>query len=283
MLRVTALYLYPVKACRGIAVGSAAVDAQGFVGDRRYLVVDGNGQFLTQRVQPRLALIQTDLADDGLVLSSPDRGRLALRPAATPERQSAVTVWKDTVLADDCGDEAAQWLSDFLGLACRLVHIGSGYLRRIPDRKVPPGLASPAPGMPAGDPRPGTGHEVSFADAFPFLVITEESLADLNARLAIPLPMDRFRPNLVVSGAAPYSEDAWGRFRAGAVVFHGATLCGRCIVTTTDQSTAGRAPEPLRTLASYRRDAEGTVMFGRNLIHETKTGRLAVGDAVELL
>jgi hypothetical protein len=124
---------------------------------------------------------------------------------------------------------------------------------------------------------------VSFADAFPFLLIAEESLADLDARLAAPLPMDRFRPNLVVTGAAPYAEDAWNRFRIGNVVFHGATRCSRCVVTTTDQATAERGPEPLKTLASYRRDADGAVMFGRNLVHETKTGRLAVGDAVELL
>jgi uncharacterized protein YcbX len=95
--------------------------------------------------------------------------------------------------------------------------------------------------------------------------------------------MNRFRPNLVVAGAAPYAEDTWGRFRIGGVVFHGATRCGRCVVTTTDQLTAGRGKEPLRTLAGYRRDAAGDVMFGRNLIHETKAGRLTVGDAVELL
>jgi hypothetical protein len=124
---------------------------------------------------------------------------------------------------------------------------------------------------------------VSCADAFPFLLIAEESLADLDARLAAPLPMDRFRPNLVVSGAAPYAEDTWSRFRIGDVVFYGATRCSRCVVTTTDQATAERGPEPLKTLASYRRDADGAVMFGRNLVHETKTGRLAVSDAVELL
>jgi hypothetical protein len=184
-----------------------------------------------------------------------------------------VTIWKDTVTADDCGDEPAAWLSAFLGLPCRLVHAGAAYSRPLPARKLPSTL----------DIRLSTRHEVSFADGFPFLVIAEESLADLNARLGAPLPMNRFRPNLVVAGAAPYAEDTWGRFRIGGVVFHGATRCGRCVVTTTDQLTAGRGPEPLRTLATYRRDAGGDVMFGRNLIHETKTGRLAVGDAVELL
>jgi hypothetical protein len=129
-------------------------------------------------------------------------------------------------------------------------------------------------------------HSVSFADGFPFLVLSEASLADLNARLATQghpaLPMDRFRPNLVVAGTAPYAEDTLGRFRLGEVVFHGASRCTRCVVTTTDQLTAARGPEPLRTLATYRKNAEGGGDFGRNLIHETKRGTLRVGDRLEL-
>jgi uncharacterized protein YcbX len=276
MLRLTALYVYPVKSCQGLAVASAAVDAHGLVGDRRFLVVDAEGRFLTQRAHPRMALIETALTADSLILSAPARGSISVpRPSTFDLGPSTlrVTIWRDPVTADDCGDEPAAWLSAFLGLPCRLVHAGAAYSRPLPARKLPSTL----------DVRLSTRHEVSFADGFPFLVIVEESLADLNARLGAPLPMNRFRPNLVVAGAAPYAEDIWGRFRIGGVVFHGATRCGRCVVTTTDQLTAGRGQEPLRTLATYRRDAGGDVMFGRNLIHETKTGRLAVGDAVELL
>ena len=281
MLRLTALYVYPVKSCQGLAVASAAVDAHGLVGDRRFLVVDAEGRFLTQRVHPRMALIETALSEGMLTLSASGAGSVSvavgrpLRPTVgdKPRPTCTVTIWRDPVTADDCGDEPAAWLSAFLGLPCRLVHAGAAYSRPLPARKLPSTL----------DIRLSTRHEVSFADGFPFLVIAEESLADLNARLGAPLPMNRFRPNLVVAGAAPYAEDTWGRFRIGGVVFHGATRCGRCVVTTTDQLTAGRGPEPLRTLATYRRDAGGDVMFGRNLIHETKTGRLAVGDAVELL
>jgi uncharacterized protein YcbX len=272
MLRLTALNLYPVKSCRGIAVDTAEVDARGLVGDRRFLVVDSAGRFLTQRVLPRMALIETALTSGALVLSGPDHGTVSVSLSGIRSPVSGVSVWKDTVTADDCGDEAAAWLADFLGLTCRLVHAGAAYTRPLAPHKIPAALAqdrSPA-------------HEVSFADAFPFLVISEESLADLNGRLDAPLPMDRFRPNLVVAGAAPYAEDDWRRFRVGGVVFHGATRCDRCIVTTTDQFTATRAHEPLRTLVTYRRDEEGRVMFGRNLIHETKAGRLSVGDAVEL-
>jgi uncharacterized protein len=273
MLRLTALYLYPVKSCRGIAVDTAEVDARGFVGDRRFLVVDSASRFLTQRFLPRMALIETALTSGALSLSSPDHGSVSVSLSGIRRPISRVSVWKDTVTADDCGDEAAAWLSGFLGLACRLVHTGVSYSRLLPAHKLPPSLSTIT----------SPSHEVSFADAFPFLVISEESLADLNGRLHAPLPMDRFRPNLVVAGAAPYAEDEWKRFRVGSVVFHGATRCGRCVVTTTDQLTAARAPEPLRTLATYRRDDAGAVVFGRNLIHETKAGRLSVGDAVELL
>lgn len=275
MLRLTALYVYPVKSCRGLAVDTAEVDARGLVGDRRFLVVDAEGRFLTQRVHPRMALIETALTADALTLSSLGHGSVSIARSGfrPPQSEIVVTVWKDTVTVDDCGDEAAAWLTDFLGQPCRLVHTGTAYSRPIAPHKIPRALAQGV----------STVHEVSFADAFPLLVISEESLADLNGRLDAPLPMNRFRPNLVVAGAAPYAEDDWRRFRIGVVVFHGATRCGRCVVTTTDQLTATRAHEPLRTLATYRRDAEGVVMFGRNLVHETKTGRLSVGDAVELL
>lgn len=280
MLRLTALNLYPVKSCRGCAVTSAEVDARGLVGDRRFLVVDAAGRFLTQRAHPRMALIETALREDMLSLNASGAGSVsvsvgrALRPTVgdKPRPTCTVTIWQDTVTADDCGDEPAWWLSDFLGLPCRLVHAGAAYSRPLPTRKLPLSLSA----------RTSLSHEVSFADGFPFLLISEESLADLNARLDTPLPMNRFRPNLVVAGGAPYGEDTWDRLRIGGVLFHGATRCGRCVVTTTDQFTATRGKEPLRTLATYRRDANGDVMFGRNLIHETKAGRLTVGDKVEL-
>jgi len=275
MLRLTALHLYPVKSCCGVAVPAAAVDGLGFVGDRRFLVVDAEGKFLTQRVQPRMALIETALTPDELTLSSAAHGSVSVPlqlKNQNPEPKTVV-IWRDTVTADDCGDEPAAWLSGFLGFPCRLVRAGGTYARPIPDRKLPPSL----------DSRPSSPHGVSFADAFPFMLLSEETLADLNGRLDAPLPMNRFRPSLVVAGGAPYAEDGWGRFRIGTVVFHGATRCGRCVVTTTDQATAERGREPLRTLATYRSDAEGTVMFGRNLVHETKTGRVTVGDAVEFL
>ena len=282
MLRLTALNIYPVKSCRGVAVSSAEVDVRGLVGDRRFLVTDASGAFLTQRAHPRMALIETSLTADALTLSSPNRGSvavpLAYRLSPTATTTLRVVVWRDTVIADDCGPEPAEWLTKFLGLPCRLVRQGKDFSRPIPARRLPDTLV-----IRQSSRAEDAAHEVSFADGFPFLVISEESLADLNRRLATSLPMNRFRPNLVIAGGAPYAEDALDRFRLGAVVFHVATRCGRCAVTTTDQLTAERGKEPLPTLATYRRDAEGDVTFGRNLIHETKSGTIRVGDRVELL
>lgn len=277
-VHLSALHLYPVKSCRGLTVATAGLDDHGFVGDRRFLVVSADdGKFLTQRTHPRMALIETALTADALILSTPGHGSVTvgrpLRPTdgdkSRPTRH--VTIWKSTVTADDCGDEPAEWLSDFLGLPLRLVRMGGAYQR--------PVLKAAAQ---AGD-------VVSFADAVPFLVLSEASLADLNDRLqetgTEPLPMNRFRPNLVVSGCAPHAEDGWARFRIGEVVFRNAGPCARCPIPTTDQLTAVRGQEPLKTLATYRRDQHdpAKVNFGANLIHETKRGTLQVGAKVELL
>jgi uncharacterized protein YcbX len=171
------------------------------------------------------------------------------------------------LVAEDCGNEAAKWLEDFLAQPVRLVRIGEAF-----HRPVKPAKAQP-------------GDIVSFADAYPLLVISEATLADLNARLAEPLPMNRFRPNLVVNSCEAYAEDTWKKFRVGEVVFRTAGPCARCVVTTTDQLTADRGKEPLSTLSQYRRDPEEPIKvnFGQNLIHETKSGTLSLGDELVLL
>jgi len=269
-MHVSGLFLYPVKSLRGLAVPSAEIDPLGFVGDRRFMVVDEQGQFLTQRTLPRMALIETALTARELILRT-DQGSSCTVPlvASTPAEIVPVRVWKsDGLLAEDCGADVAAWLSDFLRGPSRLVRIGESFTRPI----LKPGKARP-------------GDIVNFADGYPFLVISEASLADLNARLAVPLPMNRFRPNIVVTGIDAFAEDTWTRFQAGGITFRAAGPCARCVVTTTDQLTAERGKEPLRTLATYRRDPGDPtdVNFGQNLIHETKSGTLRVGAAVELL
>jgi len=270
-MQLAGIYIYPVKGCRRLSLSSASLDALGIVGDRRFLIVDPDGKFLTQRSHPRMALIAATLDERFLTLSHPGQGPLAIPRASDPAaRLLRVEIWKSHDLqAEDCSDEASEWLRTSLGAPARLVRIGPAF-----HRPVKPGKALP-------------GDVVSFADAYPFLVIGEASLANLNDRLAEhaaePLPMDRFRPNLVISRAPAFAEDTLTRLTIGNVAFRSAGPCARCIVTTTDQLTGERlGPEPLRTLAAYRRNPSDAneVIFGQNLIHETKTGFLSIGDSV---
>ncbi len=273
-MHLTGLFIHPVKSLRACAVTSAEVDALGLVGDRRFMVVDEHGRFLTQRTAPRMARIATDLSPDLLTLTAEGAGAVSVpRAADSTAPLRIVNVWKSEGLqAEDCGDNAAQWLGDFLGFKCRLVRIGTAFQRPI----LKPKVAHP-------------DDRVSFADSHPFLIISEASLGDLNHRLATQghpaLPMNRFRPNLVVTGCPAFAEDLWGRIGIGGIIFRASGPCSRCIMTTTDQFTGERGKEPLRLLATYRRDAEDPtdVNFGQNLIHETKSGVLRIGDAVEIL
>ena len=262
MPQVSALYIYPVKSCAGIAVASATLDTRGFVGDRRFMIVDDAGSFLTQRELPRLALISPRTDDDVLSLDAP-----GMAPIETPVRRGrgdgAVTIWDDTCSAIDQGDEVSAWLGRYLGTRCRLVRQADDDVRRI----------DPTYAMSAAD-------EVSFADAYPLLLISEASLADLNSRLEVPLPMDRFRPNVVLSGTEPYAEDAWRSIEIGAVRAQVVKPCVRCVTTTVDQRTAEAGKEPLRTLATYRKGPRG-VMFGQNVIHG-HPGTINVGDRVRV-
>ena len=261
-IRLTGLNIYPIKSARGIALDESAVDEFGLRYDRRWMVVDEAGVFLSQRSHPRLALVVPGLRDGALQVDAPGMPTLETPLHPKPSVATSVAVWDDTCAATWVGDGAAQWFSDFLGSPCTLVHMADGVVR---------------PANPAFAP-PGT--RVSFADGFPFLLISEESLADLNRRLADPLPMNRFRPNLVVVAGEPYAEDGWSRVEIGGVRLQVVKPCERCLVTTTDQSTGERGKEPLRTLAMYRK-VGSDVMFGQNVVHEN-TGRLRVGDLVTI-
>lgn len=270
-MHVSAIYLFPVKSLGGIAVTEAQVDPLGFEGDRRFLVIDAAGTFMTQRSHPQMALIRTGLAGDLLTLSHARAGTISV-PRRVPPGSGVlrtVAVWKSEGLqAEDCGDAVADWLAEALGERCRMVRIGDQFHR------------------PVLKPTAQPGDLTSFSDAFPFMTISEASLSDLNARLtdtnATPVAMNRFRPNIVIAGAAAYEEDEWPRVRIGEVVFRSGGPCARCIMTTVDQETGIGGKEPLRLLATYRRDANDRtrINFGQNLLHETKTGRIRVGDPV---
>lgn len=271
-MHIASLHLYPVKSCRGIAVETVELDQRGIVGDRRFLVVDPQGKAVTQRTVPRMALIETMLTASTLILQMQGGGEVSIPRASTGAPLRSVDIWSSLGLqAEDCGEEPAAWLSEALGFPVRLVRAGPDF-----HRPVKPSKASP-------------GDEVAFTDAYPLLAISQASLDDLNQRLFSAghdaVPMDRFRPNLVVAGCTPYEEDTWTRVSSGDTVLRAAGPCARCIMTTTDQHTGVRGKEPLRLLASYRRSPSdpSEVNFGQNLIHETKRGTLRVGAGIQPL
>jgi uncharacterized protein len=277
MFQVTGLFIYPVKSCAGVEVSNWAVTRYGFRHDREFLVVDEQWNFLTQRKHPKLALIQAFPEFDLLKLKAPNLPEISFpwygSSADYPiESRRPVTIWKDQVEADDCGEEIAAWFSAHLGCKARLMRRGDQYRRIVRPEKVP-AVHQEALGV----------REVGFADAYPFLIISEASLADLNRRLPEPIPMNRFRPNIVIGGALDsYAEDRWQSIGIGPLRFLSGAPCIRCVVTTTDQNTLERGPEPLKTLATYRRSSDGGVHFGMNFFCESSTGTIQVGDIVRL-
>ncbi|HXH03983.1 MAG TPA: MOSC N-terminal beta barrel domain-containing protein [Candidatus Competibacteraceae bacterium] len=262
-LRITALYHYPLKSGRGIALDEARLDRYGIVGDRRWLVIDAQGRFLSQRRFPRMALLEARPAGEGVWLAAP--GRAPLYAEATGAARQA-KVWNDWLAVRDAGEEAARWLSAYLEHPCRLV---------APDRE-----RYQRPVNPDYD---RWGSQVGFADGFPLLLISQGSLDELNRRLASPVDMRRFRPNIVVAGCAPHAEDGWKTLRSGGMILHVVKPCSRCTIPQVDPQTGEMGQEPTPTLAGYRRGMDGKIYFGQNLIHERAEGVLRVGDVVQVL
>ncbi len=263
---VTALYYYPIKSCAGIGLDEVTITETGILHDRELMVVEtSSNEFLTQRELPHLALIQSYIQANRLRLEAPGMPELEIALVMKGPAEQA-QVWKDTVRVLDQGREVAGWLSEYLKKDCKLVRMAPDFQRQVNQQYA----LSP-------------DDQVNFADAYQFLLISEESLADLNQRLADPLPMNRFRPNIVINGSKlPFAEDYVRRFKSGSIIFQAVKPCARCVITTTDQATAKVSKEPLKTLATFRRGPNGGVMFGQNLIHEN-TGTLRVGAPVEVL
>ncbi len=261
-MQISALHIYPIKGCRGVSVTSAMVEDIGLADDRRYLVVDNNGKFLSQREVPAMARIVVTATLTGWQLAYDHYAPIQITPVHTGVTR-LVTIWRNTSTVVDQGNEVAEWLSQVLGQPCRLVRMALGYRRHV-------------------DPKYAThpSDAVSFADGYASLITNEASLLDLNTRLEIPIGMDRFRPNIVVSGAEAWAEDNWRELQVGHVAMTAVKPCARCTVTTTDQLTGERIHEPLATLSTFRKQALG-VIFGQNLVHRG-SGVIQVGDPVIL-
>lgn len=254
MSTLTELNVHPLKSASGMSVESASLTPKGLLYDREFMLVDADGVLMTRREHNRMALLKVGYDGARLVVNDFIHSPVDNGPVHETK------VWRDPCQGIDQGDEASAYFSDFLGVQCRLLHF-------------------------TGHRATEGGGETSFADAFPLLIISQESLDELNTRLDEPVPMNRFRPNLVLEGLGPFSEDKIAKLQVGDQIIDLVKPCPRCVMTTVDAETAVKGREPLRTLATYRTqvwNGDRGIMFGQNAVPRT-TGTLHVGDPVEIL
>ena len=266
MAELAEIYCYPVKSLRGAQRKNAKVELIGLEGDRRFLVVDASGRFQTITQLPKMVQVEVETKPDGIVLRHADAGACFVSTPRQGAPEEDVTIWEDSVRALAAGAEADEYLSLLLGTPLRLVYLANPNGRRVETA------------INAGE------DHVSFADVTPILLTSTTSLADLSERAGRDIDMRRFRPNLVVSGTAPFAEDTWRAIRIGAVRFPVAAPCARCSITTRDPDTGEQLDpyEPLRTLQRFHRARDGGAMFGQYLIPDNE-GTVGIGDKVEVL
>lgn len=268
-MNVSEINIYPIKSLSGISRGNSIVESRGLQLDRRWLLVNENNEFLTQREFPKMATLDVKIIENNLQVFDKDN---SIEVPFLPSTGDSVRVriWSSKVRADVYGDEINKWFSDVLQTNCKLVSMPEET-----KRKVNFFYAVHKEDI------------VSFADGYPFLLIGENSLADLNKRLGKKIPMNRFRPNFVVSNSKPFEEDAWKKIKIGKTVFHVVKPCARCVITTIDQETGiSDGKEPLKTLATYRipkRSIKKKILFGQNLIAENAGEEIKMGDKIEVL
>jgi uncharacterized protein YcbX len=262
MPTLSQIFVYPVKSLAGISVDHWPVDSKGLLYDRKWMLIDNNAQFLSQRRFPKMALIKTRIVDDKLILSAPNQADLALPLDADDGEEIEVVIWDDRCLAKTCGEVADRWLSEFLQGDCRLVYQADHDIR-----KVDPDYAFDT-------------DQTAFSDGFPFLIVSENSLNALNQAMQLEFDMQRFRPNLVVAECDSYAEDTWRRITINDISFRLPKPCSRCSVPTIDPLTAETGKEPLTTLNRLRK-WENKVYFGQNALHN-KPGSLSVGESLHI-
>ncbi len=259
---VSALFIYPVKSCRGVSLDSAQLESFGLKHDRRWMVVDEKGVMITQRKIAKMCLIQPELTAGGITLKTEAMADLYIE---TPEqaKKVSVKVWDDQCQAYDAGDDAANWLSQVLLTSCRLVYFPDDEIRQVDLNYA------------------NEGDKTAFSDGFPLLLISQASLDDLNQRLTTPVPMNRFRPNIVVAGCDAFAEDSWKEIRIANISFRIVKPCSRCVIPSINIDTAQREEEPLKTLVSYRK-RDKKIFFGQNVI-ANMDGKIDVGMAVDII
>lgn len=265
-MRISEINIYPIKSLRGIELNEAKIEDRGLQYDRRWLLVDEKNKFLTQREFPQLATFDLVISEAELKVSYAGNG-MNFPIAANSGETRNVKIWSSSVKADFYGEEVNRWFSEKLDSPCRLVAMTEKSVRKV----------SPFYAVRKFE------DTVSFADAYPFLLIGENSLKELNEKLEKPVPMNRFRPNFVVSDSDAFAEDSWKKIKIGDTIFHVVKSCARCVMTTIEQATGEKTgAEPLKTLAVFRKK-RGKVLFGRYLIAENAGGTVKIGDRVEVL
>lgn len=265
LLRVSEISIYPVKSCSGIIQTSSKIEAFGLTHDRRWMIVDEHGVMLTQRKLAKMCLIHTAIVNGGLLLKHSAMNDLTVFQPET--NKSRVKVWDDECLAYDAGNEVASWLSQVLSFKCRLVYFPADEIRQVDLSYA------------------NRGDKTAFSDGFPLLLISQASLDDLNSRLALPISMQRFRPNLVVDGCEPFAEDSWKKIRIAKTNFRIVKPCSRCAIPSINIDTAEREAEPLKTLLSYRQ-RDSKIFFGQNVIAEINkdiSAEIKTGMEVEII
>ncbi|WP_158827788.1 MOSC domain-containing protein [Mucilaginibacter lacusdianchii] len=263
MLHVNQLYIYPIKSLGGISVTEARVTPTGLEHDRRWMLVDEQNKFLSQRTLPQLVHFKLQLTTEGLqVQHQQSEDSIVIPYQPQTQEYAQVKIWDDICTGQFVSAEADAWFTAQSGLSCRLVYMPDSTQRQVDLRYAQPGQIT------------------SFSDAYPILLISQESLDDLNSRLPEPLPMNRFRPNIVCSGGEPYIEDMLAQFDIGGIHFYGAKLCARCIMTGVDQDTAQTGVEPLKTLATYRK-RNNKIYLGQNLLYNSN-GVIKTGEVLNI-
>ena len=268
MLNISKLFIYPIKSLRGISVQSALVTDRGLQYDRRWMIVDENNKFLSLRTIPKMALLKVEMKDGGMkIISLEHAGNdFQIQFDHVENDLESVTIWNATVEARRVGKDADGWFSEMLGVNCKLVFMPDNSKRPV---NTTSGFAP-------------QGKFTSFADAYPFLMVGQSSMDDLNLRMQIPLAIERFRPNIVFSGGFPYQEDGMEDFKIGQINFTGLENCKRCMVPNIDpdKGVLNSDKEPTKTLSEYRlRDKK--IEFGRNVVHQG-SGLISVGDEIHL-
>ena len=257
------IYIYPVKSLGGISVTSALAEERGLKYDRRFLLVDEHNMFMTQRDFPEMALLKLSFEENGFKVFNSKEGSQIILPFVSDSTEIvSVNIWDDVCNAVKVNHELDNWFTKALNKKCSVVYMPDEEERIVEKKYI------------------NENHIVSFADAYPYLIIGQSSLDDLNTRLKTPLPINRFRPNFVFSGGEPYEEDNWKDFKINNIDFRAVKPCARCVITTTNQNTAERNSEPLKTLSLYRK-IDNKVMFGMNVICKNN-GTVSVGDRVFL-